>query len=240
MIYKGDINEQDFKNIQLSLKDKIDITKDFIPNKDIKVIAGIDIAYFNHNDIEYGACSVVLFDRYSKTIIEEIEALEEVVVPYIPGCLAFREIPVIKKALNTIKSHKIDLIVVDGNGILHPNKMGLASHLSLETGIPAMGIAKTYFSINGHKYISPIQKKGEFNDIYLNNEKVGLALNTVDNAKPIFISPGNGITFDTAYLITMEFSTKESRIPMLTRIPDINTRILRNKYKELLIKESSL
>ena len=137
---------------------------------------------------------------------------------YESGYLALREIPIFK-ILWENRKFEPDLIVVDGNGILHQRKCGLATHISFLTNRPTFGIAKKLVGGNFKQFE---YRKGSFSEIIWNEETLGVALCTNDNTKPVFVSIGNRITLEECITISLNFS--KFRIPELTRQPDISSR----------------
>ncbi len=120
----------------------------------------------------------------------------------------------------------------DGNGYLHPQHEGIATIASHELNTPTIGVAKSYYKINNTDFIMPENIEGSYEDIVINNEVYGRVLKTKKNLKPVFISCGNFIDLDTTTNICMQMTTKESRIPMPTRIADIESKIQRSKIIE--------
>lgn len=218
--------------IQKGLAGKINLT-DVNPPENIKIIAGVDIAYWkeisNGKSFERGVCCIVVIDRSTKAVLEEVYADGEIKFPYIHGCLAFRELPLVLKAAAKL-THSPDLFVFDGNGVLHPRKAGLAAHAAVYLGAPTFGVAKTYFKVNGVNFTMPEELAGSFTDIEVNGEVLGRALRTRTAVKPVFVSAGNGISLQTACSLAMELTTKESRVPVPTRLADLAT----HKWREQL------
>lgn len=220
---------KEFDKQQLELKKEIKI-KDIDLSK-IKTIAGIDIAYWEKDSIEYGGCSIVILDYKTKKIIEKVEYVGKIFYPYISGYLSFREIPLILETLKKVKTN-IDLYMLDGNGYLHPKHMGIATHISHYLKKPCIGVAKTYLKVNNIKYFEPLNIVGAYTEIRNNDDILGIALRTKKDCKPIFVSIGNYISLHNCYDIVMNLINSESRIPLPTRYADIETHLIRKKYKE--------
>lgn len=197
--------------------------------EEIQTVAGVDLAYWN-NGAEYAVCCIVIIDIRSKTVTEKQWFAGEVKFPYIPGCLAFRELPLVIKAAEKL-NQKPDVYIFDGNGILHPRYMGLASHASFYLDAPTIGIAKSYFKVDGASFIMPDNEKGSFSDITKNEEIFGRAVRTQKDVKPIYISVGNHIDIDTASSLALTLTDKESHIPIPTRYADLETHKMRNELK---------
>lgn len=148
------------------------------------------------------------------------------------GFLAFRELPLILKTAKLLETRP-DIYIFDGNGYLHPRHMGIATHASFYLNKPTIGIAKTYLRADKKTdFTEPDKTAGSFTDIVINGEVYGRALRTRTNVKPVFVSVGNYISLDTACKIAMQFTEKDSRIPLPTRYADLETHIARKLLQE--------
>ncbi|MDE7099501.1 MAG: endonuclease V [Ruminococcus sp.] len=210
-----------FLEIQNSFRDKIKLSDSF-QLSEIKTVAGVDLAYWNHNNEEYAVCCIVVTDYITHEIIEKQHYSGKIEVPYIPSFLTFRELPLIIKASEKLEC-KPDIYMFDGNGYLHPRHMGIATHASFYLNTATIGVAKTYFRVHNADYIEPDSVAGSFTDIVIENEVYGRVLRTHDNVKPVFLSVGNYISLDTATKITLALTGKESHIPIPTRLADLET-----------------
>ena len=219
-------NEAEFSAIQENLAKKIDLSNR-VAVSEIKTISAIDLAYWNKGEREYAVCCIVTVDCGTKGVTEVKYSADEITVPYIPGFLSFRELPLV---LNTYKllEHKLDLLMFDGNGYLHHRHMGIATHAAIELDEPAIGVAKSYLKIGGVDFIMPKNDVGVFTDITLNGEVSGRALRTRRDVKPMFVSCGNWISLDRATEITLSLVNSESRQPLPLRLADIETRKIRS------------
>jgi deoxyribonuclease V len=167
----------------------------------------------------------------TKEIVEKKYVSEKIKVPYIPGCLAFREIPLFLKAYEKVETD-VDVLFFDGNGYLHPRHMGLATHAGIVIGKPTIGIAKSYFKINDVDFTMPDLEENSFTDIIISGEVYGRVLRTHEAVKPIFVSIGNKIDLDTATQMASALVTKDSHIPIPTRLADIMTHEVRKAEKD--------
>nr|WP_266353313.1 endonuclease V [Gottschalkia acidurici] len=122
-----------------------------------------------------------------------------------------------------------DVFLFDGNGYLHYNHMGIATHASFFLNKPTIGIAKSYLKIKGKEFDMPVNEKGAFNDIIIGGEVYGRAVRTLKDVKPIFVSSDNYIDLDTSYKIAMSLINRESKLPIPVRLADLETHILRHK-----------
>lgn len=204
-------------------------SNDAISEKEIKNIAGVDLAYWKKEDKEYAVCCIVVLDYQTLDIVEKVEYMGEVECPYISGCLAFREVPLFMEANKKLNSF-VDLYMFDGNGYLHPRHMGLATQAGIMIKRPTIGIAKKYFKIENVEYVPPAQEKFAFTDIIINGNSYGRAMRTQIEYKPIFLSVGNMIDLETATTITKALIKGRSRLPVTTRLADIETHKARKRY----------
>jgi deoxyribonuclease V len=180
-------------------------------NKKLKTIAGIDCA-FSDDKKNIIACAVVLSAKTFE-IVETSHTVQTVNFPYIPGLLSFREAPaclaVIEK-LTTIP----DCFIVDGQGIAHPRRLGLASHLGLSLDVPTIGCAKSRL-IGDFK--QPAAAKGSASPLKDKNETIGSVVRTRSDVKPVFVSVGDKCRLNDAVRIVLDCCTKY-RLPQPSRL----------------------
>ena len=186
---------------------------DLVTEQNFNTIGGADIS-FNKGSNQFFAAIVVL-SFPNMTLQSYALARGSSDFPYIPGFLGFREIPSLLKAWEMIPvPDKPDLLVLDGQGILHPRKMGIASHFGVLTRHPTIGCAKN--SLFG-KYEEPGLQKYADSPIYGHHEISGYALRTKDRTQPVYVSPGYGLDVPQALAI-MRRCIGKYRIPEPTRI----------------------
>lgn len=177
------------------------------------LLAGVDVAYDDARDRVVAAA--VVLDATDLRVVEQATATGRISFPYLPGLLAFRELPAVLDALSTLH-HTPDLIVCDGYGIAHPRRLGLASHLGLLTGIPTLGVAKTPFL---YTFTTPGPNRGDTAPMLDGDEEVGRALRTRPGVKPVFVSAGHLIDLDHSCAQTLAL-TPRYRLPETTRHAD--------------------
>lgn len=220
--------EEIFIKKQIELMREIDL-HNAVSISAIKRIAGVDLAYWKKGEDEYANSCIVVLEFPSLEVIEEKYTVKKVDVPYIPGCLAFRELPLFEEVYSLLETD-VDVIFFDGNGYLHPRHMGLATHAGILIKKPTIGIAKSYYKINDVDFIMPESNAGAYTDIIIDGEVYGRVLRTAENVKPIFLSVGNKIDLDTAMKLTNMVITKDSHIPVPTRQADLMTHRVRKEY----------
>ncbi|MBA4537134.1 endonuclease V [Bacillus aquiflavi] len=222
---------QKFLEIQNELLPKVKLENIF-KKDEIKLIAGVDLAYWDVNNTTHGTCCIVVIDYHTKEVIEKVYSYGEITIPYIPGFLAFRELPLI---IDTVKKliNLPDLYMFDGNGYLHYRHMGIATHASFFLNKPTIGVAKSYLKIQGTDFMMPKNQAGAYTDININSEVYGRTLRTTKNVKPIFVSCGNWIDLHTSTEIVMNCINKESRLPIPVRLADLETHKVRKQLSHL-------
>jgi len=145
----------------------------------------LDVAYDPQRGIAYAAA--VLFSYPALDSLESSGISEKIAFPYITGLLSFRELPPLLSVLGKL-SRMPDLLLVDGQGICHPRRLGLASHLGVASGIASIGAAKSHLCGD---YAIPELEQGSHSPLLLAGDEVGAVLCTRTGVKPLFISPGH-------------------------------------------------
>jgi deoxyribonuclease V len=139
---KMEIDLESLKKQQKELSKKLSL-KDRINTDEIRYIAGIDTTFLNpYQNPTLAISSIVIIDIKSFEIVEKVLAEKEIDFPYVPTFLAFRELPVILEAYKKLKT-KVNVFILDGQGILHPRRMGIASHFRVITDTVSIGCGKT-------------------------------------------------------------------------------------------------
>ena len=213
------LSEENAVALQIELSKTV-ITNDRF-NRDINLVAGVDVAYSKCDNRIYSA--VVILAAATLAVVEIRTATDVVTFPYIPGLFAFREIPPIIKALSLVENVP-DLIVCDGQGIAHPRRFGLASHLGVLFDTPSIGCAKT--KLFGESLHTP-QKRGEYAELYNGDDVVGCELCTQDGIKPLYVSLGHRISLKSARSWILALAPKY-RLPETTRKANETVNLLRN------------
>jgi deoxyribonuclease V len=155
-------------------------------------IAGVDISVNRFSKTGTGAIVVL---TYPELQIAEIQVVtDRIAFPYVPGLLSFREAPLLLAAFEKLKL-KPDIIMVDGQGIAHPRRCGIASHLGLLLGIPTIGCAKSRLC---GEHDVPDTKAGSYAELKDSGEVIGAVVRTRDNVKPLYISIGHMIDLTSA------------------------------------------
>ncbi|MEV0295093.1 endonuclease V [Nocardia sp. NPDC050710] len=178
---------------------------------DFRTVAGLDSAY---DDSGVVAAAAVVLDAGTLETIESAVAHGTATFPYVPGLLAFRELPTTLAVLEKLSTTP-DLLICDGQGLAHPRRFGLACHVGILAGIPTIGVAKTVWGA----YTEPGRERGAATDLVIDGEVVGRALRTRTDVKPVFVSVGHLIDLDTACAQVLAL-TPHYRQPETTRRAD--------------------
>lgn len=168
----------------------------------INIVAGCDVAYSSTGKA-YAVICIFSYPGLEK--LDELVAESEVTFPYIPGLLAFREGPPLLKAFGAVNK-KPDVVIFNGQGIAHPRKMGLATHMGILLDLPSIGCAqKSMF----RDYADPDNNKCAYSEIRDTvNEVIGVCLRTRKNVKPVFVSSGYKIDLETAVNVICKFTLR--------------------------------
>lgn len=215
-----DVTEAEARVIQRELAKNVELA-DRLPDP-IRLVAGVDAAYETDGDRMFAVA--VLFDADTVVQLETVEAEGVSPFPYVPGLLSFREIPILERALAQL-SQRPDLIVCDGHGIAHPNRLGLASHLGVVFDVPTIGCAKTRF-VGDHGPVGT--KRGDFEPLMLDGDEIGSALRTQDDVNVLFVSPGHRLSHATARKWILKLAPN-FRVPETTRAADHAVNDLRRR-----------
>ena len=176
--------------------------------KVIKTIGGADISLNRFGKIAYAGVIVLSFPDLK--VVDYATSEKEIEFPYIPGLLSFRETPSLLLAYEKLKT-KPDLLMVDGQGIAHPRRLGIASHFGLFIDKPTIGAAK---SVLTGEFKEPPLMAGSFSHLHdqKTNEIIGAAVRTKSKVKPMIISPGHLITLEESIEIVLK-TTRGYRLP---------------------------
>lgn len=176
-------------------------------------VAGLDVAYAESGDRL--AAAVTVLDAATLAVVDEAVCVGRPAFPYVPGLFAFREMPALLTALERL-TVRPELLVCDGHGVAHPRRFGLACHLGLVTGLPAIGVGKT--PLVG-SWTGPGPRRGDRADLRDGGEVVGRVLRTRDGVRPVFVSVGHRIGLDGAVERVLAL-TPRYRLPETTRTAD--------------------
>lgn len=173
------LNLRKLEEEQSRLSKKVVIKNEF---EELTLIAGLDHSYFDRQII----AGIVVCTYPELEIVEKKFSIQPSRMPYIPGFLAYREMPAAADAYSRLEN-KPHVLLVDGNGILHPRGLGVASHFGVLQDLPTIGVAKNLFT-------------GEVRNskVYIGDKAIGQEMQTKEKAKPLYVSPGHRITLTKA------------------------------------------
>ena len=180
-------------------------------------IAGTDVSIKG----TAGRASVVVLSRSDQRILDCASVEAEVQWPYVPGLLAFREIPLIMRAFRKLRVMP-DAVMTDGHGRAHPRRFGLACHLGLVLNLPTLGVAKRRYV---GQYTMPSADKGSYELLTqpASGEVLGAVVRTRDRVSPVFVSVGHRISLADSVALTLDCAVR-FRIPEPTRLAHLASR----------------
>ncbi len=207
--HRWDVTPDEAIAIQQQLRDQVS-THDDLP-ADPTTVAGVDVGFEQNWTITRAAIAVLRLADLS--LQAHAIARRPTSFPYIPGLLSFREVPTVLDALAQLDPAP-DLLLVDGQGYLHPRRCGIACHLGVLTGLPTIGVGKSYF-IGEHVPVP--DERGAWVPVTDAGEVIGAALRTRPRTRPLYISSGHRISLPTAISYVMRCTTR-FRLPETTRL----------------------
>tara|TARA_B100001079_G_scaffold224687_1_gene201590 strand:- start:2141 stop:2821 length:681 start_codon:yes stop_codon:yes gene_type:complete len=179
----------------------------------IRYVAGVDIGFEDRGETTRAA--IVVFDADTHERVDEALVRSPTRMPYIPGLLSFREVPGALEALAALDITP-DLLMVDGHGIAHPKRLGVATHLGLASGLPSIGIAKKRL-VGTHAAVP--EERLAWTPLVERDETIAAVLRSRVGVKPIFVSPGHRTDLTNALNWCSHFLTRY-RLPETTRAAD--------------------
>ena len=212
-LHNWDLTPTEAVDLQRQLRDRIKIPQTTTPPK-IKTIAGLDCAFDREGG--HGYAGVVVYEYPSMTEVRRVGRRSPLTFPYVPGLLSFREVPLLLAALDKLDTWP-DLFMLDGHGLAHPRRFGIACHLGLLIDRPTIGCAKSRL-VGDHR--EPGQRPGSHVPLTHHDEVVGRVLRTKRGCKPVFVSAGHRISLEAAVDVVKN-CVKTYRIPQPTRGADM-------------------
>lgn len=176
-------------------------------------VAGLDVAYAEDGDRL--AAAVTVLDARTLRVVDSAVVIGRPAFDYVPGLFAFRELPALLDALERLTTRP-DLLVCDGHGLAHPRRFGLACHLGVLTGLPALGVGKT--PLVG-TWDPPGEGRGAWSPLVDGAEVVGRVLRTQAGVKPVFVSVGHRMGLESACARVLALAPRY-RLPETTRTAD--------------------
>lgn len=209
------LNLRKLEEEQSRLSKKVVIKNDF---EELELVGGLDHSYFDKKII----AGIVVCKYPSMEVVEKRFAIQPCRMPYIPGFLAYREMPAAAEAYShlDVKPH---VLMVDGNGVLHPRGLGVASHFGVLQDIPTIGVAKNLFTgtVEGEK-------------VYIGEKAIGQMVQTKETAKPLYVSPGHRITLSKSVEILQASMRPPHKLPEPLHLAHRYVRKVKEQEEEKL------
>lgn len=211
-LHPWDVSPGEAVQLQHELAAQI-ITDQPLALDSFRLVAGVDVSVKE----ETSRAAVVVLSFPDLQVVEAAHAIRPTTFPYIPGLLSFREGAVIIEAMRQLKSTP-EVFVFDGQGIAHPRRIGIASHIGLFVDTPTVGCAKTLLT---GKFDPLPDEKGSWVPLTRYKEVIGAVVRTKDKVKPVYVSVGNRATLETSIDLVLRCTTRY-RLPETTRAAHIS------------------
>jgi len=182
--------------------------------KPLRTVAGFDVGFEDGGATTRAAA--VLLDADTLAVLDRQVARLPTRMPYVPGLLSFRELPALLAALAQLPQAP-DLAFVDGHGIAHPRRLGIAAHFGVATGLPSIGVGKTI--LTGEARMALHEMRGAFTPLRDGAAQIGWLLRSKPGCLPLVVSPGHRVALASAPELVMRFTTTY-RLPEPTRLAD--------------------
>jgi len=199
MLHPWDITPKEAIALQKQLASQVVFKP--LPER-ITLVAGADVGYSSRHKTAVAALSTYTYPGLE--FRELVQFNDEITYPYVPGLLSFRELPLLLKTFQLLQEQP-DVVLCDGQGVAHPRRLGLASHLGLWLDLPTVGCAKTRL-VGTHRRVGP--KKGQYRSLLHRHEQVGVVLRTRTKVKPLYVSPGHLADFESSRRLVIRCCSK--------------------------------
>lgn len=194
-LHEWTVTPREAVELQKALRERVRIAP---LERRIETIAGADISFNKFSPVMYAG--IVVLRLPGLEVVEEVGIVSETRFPYVPGLLSFRESPMVLEAWAKLKTEP-DAVMFDGQGLAHPRRVGIASHVGLLINRPTLGCAK---SVLVGKFAAPEPERGSWTEMIDKGEVVGAALRTKTNVQPIYVSPGHLMDVAGAVQLTLD------------------------------------
>ncbi len=223
-LHDWNLSPREAVELQRSMRERVRV----VPHKGrIETVAGADISFNKFSPVIY--TGIVVLRLPSLEVVEEVGVVGETKFPYVPGLLSFREAPSVLEAWSKLKIEP-DAVMFDGQGLAHPRRIGIASHVGLFLNRPTLGCAK---SVLVGKHAELADERGSWQPLVdpKNDETVGAALRTKTRVQPIYVSPGHLLDLAGAIELTLR-ADGGYRQPEPTRRAHLLVNALRRGERE--------
>jgi deoxyribonuclease V len=221
-LHPWDVDAAEARALQKTLAARVDVATPLGP---WKTVAAADVSYNKFSEWLYAAVVVVRAGTFE--VVERVGVVGKATFPYIPGLLSFREAPVVLDAFRKLNTRP-DVVLCDGQGVAHPRRIGLASHLGLWLDLPTIGCAK---SLLCGQYDEPGPDRGDRSPLVDRGEVIGSVVRTRSRVSPVYVSPGHLCDLEGAVAVTLATSVKY-RLPVPARMAHDSVNELRRAHVE--------
>ncbi len=198
--HRWDLSPTEARALQTELAHQVD-TSTPLTKGDVIAAADVSMGKYDKNL----AAAVVVMRADTFEVIERAGVVRPITYPYVPGLLSFREIPALLEVFETRIKTPFDVVMCDGQGIAHPRRMGIASHLGLWLDRPTVGCAKSRLF---GEFVEPGPGRGDRSELSDRGEMIGEVVRTRDRVAPVFVSPGHRCDFESATRLVLATSGK--------------------------------
>ncbi|MES2820646.1 MAG: deoxyribonuclease V [Pseudomonadota bacterium] len=205
-----DGSAQQARVLQRTLAEQVRLEDDFPP---LQLIAGVDVGFEQRGAVTLAAAVLLRADTFE--LLDQQVVRLPTTMAYVPGLLSFRELPALLAALRALPRVP-DLIYCDGQGIAHPRRLGIASHLGVVTGLPTIGVAKNIL-VGEHAELAP--QRGARVPLMHGDEMIGWVVRSKDRVRPLIVSPGHRVSMASALELVLACG-RGYRLPEPTRLAD--------------------
>jgi deoxyribonuclease V len=207
-LHSWEVSTAEARDLQLSMAARVARTPALPP---FETVAGADVSYEIRGKWLYAA--VVVLRAGTWEVIDRSGVVALARFPYVPGLLTFREAPAVIEAFKNL-TVRPDVLICDGQGIAHPRRLGLASHLGLWLGLPTIGCAKSWFY---GEYEEPGPQRGDWSPLSDGGETIGAVVRSRTGVKPLYVSTGHLCDLSSAIAAVLATASKY-RQPITTRV----------------------
>lgn len=208
-MHDWDVSVEEAVAIQRRLRSLVQTAPEVALDR-VRIVAGVDASY---RDVAKAAVVALSFPALD--VLETAVAVREIPFPYVPGLLSFREAPAVLDALAKLRARP-DVLIFDGQGLAHPRRLGLASHLGVYLDLPSVGCAKSRLV---GRYDEPGPTMGDRSPLMDRGEVIGTVLRTKPRTNPLFVSVGHKVDLETAVGLVLA-CLRGYRLPEPTRLAD--------------------
>jgi deoxyribonuclease V len=207
MLHRWDLTPKEAVALQRELAARV-VRADEVGK--VRRVAGVDVGFEDTGRVTRAAVAVLDYPGFA--VAERVVVREPTRFPYIPGLLSFREAPAVLAAFGRLRTPP-DLVLYDGQGVAHPRRFGIASHVGVLLDVPTIGVAKTRL-VGEHRRLPG--RKGAWVPLVDKGETIGAVLRTRTGVTPLYVSIGHRVTLAAAVRWVMACTTRY-RLPETTR-----------------------